>query len=126
MRIARTLSFYLIRETAVYCALAFFLLTLVLLTQNLLRRLEDLYLVGMTGEDLVIVLRCVFPMVVSYSLPLAFLLGILLALRRMGSDGELEGMRSAGFGPATPLRPLVGDGAHRGRDFRLAARLGRA
>lgn len=110
MRIARTLSFYVIRETAVYCGLAFFLLTLVLLTQNLLRRLESLFLVGMTLEDLGIVLRCVFPIVISYSLPLAFLVGILLAFRRMGSDGELEGMRSSGFGPTTLLGPALAMG----------------
>jgi LPS export ABC transporter permease LptF len=107
MRIARTLSFYLIRETAVYCALAFFLLTLVLLTQNLLRRLESLFLVGITPDDLRVVLQCIFPIVVSYSLPLAFLVGILLALRRMGSDGELEGMRTAGFGPTALIVPLL-------------------
>ena len=107
MRFARTLSFYLIRETAVYCGLAFFLLTLVLLTQNLLRRLESLFLVGITVDDLRIVLQCIFPIVVSYSLPLAFLVGILLALRRMGTDGELEGMRSAGFGPTTLIVPLL-------------------
>lgn len=107
MRIARTLSFYLIRESAVYCALAFILLTLVLLAQNLLRRLESLVLVGMTPQDLRVVLECVVPIVVSYSLPLAFLVGILFALRRLGSDGELEGMRTAGFGPTTLVGPLL-------------------
>ena len=87
MRIARTLSLYVIRETLLYCALAFAILTLVLLTQNLLRRLDDLFLVGMTGADLSIVVRCVLPIVISYSLPLAFLVGILLAVRRLGCLG---------------------------------------
>ena len=107
MRIARTLSVYVIRETLLYCALAFFMLTLVLLTQNLLRRLEDLFLVGMTGDDLRVVFGCVLPVVVSYSLPLAFLVGILLAVRRLGSDGELEAMRTTGIGPMMLLVPLL-------------------
>ena len=107
MRIARTLSFYLIRETAIYCALAFFLLTVVLLAQNLLRRLESLLIVGMTPNDLRIVLECVLPIVVSYALPLAFLVGVVFALRRLGADGELEGMRSAGFGPSAMIVPLL-------------------
>jgi len=107
MRIARTLSVYVIRETLVYCALAFFMLTLVLLTQNLLRRLEDLFLVGMTGDDLRVVFGCVLPVSISYSLPLAFLVGILLAVRRLGSDGELEAMRTAGIGPMMLLVPLL-------------------
>ncbi len=107
MRIARTLSLYVIRETLLYCALAFAILTLVLLTQNLLRRLDDLFLVGMTGADLSIVVGCVLPIVIPYSLPLAFLVGILLAVRRLGSDGELEGMRSCGVGPSALLGPAL-------------------
>ncbi len=107
MRIARTLSLYLVRETTVYCTLAFFALTLILLTQNLLRRLESLFLVGITLDDLGVVLKCILPIVISYSLPLAFLVGLLLALRRLGADGELEGMRTAGFGPTTLLIPLL-------------------
>ncbi len=107
MRIARTLSLYLVRETTVYCTLAFFALTLILLPQNLLRRLESLFLVGITLDDLGVVLECILPIVISYSLPLAFLVGLLLALRRLGADGELEGMRTAGFGPTALLIPLL-------------------
>jgi lipopolysaccharide export system permease protein len=105
MRSARTLSFYVMRETLIYCVLAFFALTLVLLTQNLLRRLDELLLVGMTAEDLRSVLACVSPVVVSYSLPLAFLVGILLSVRRFAADGELLGLRAAGVSPTTFLVP---------------------
>lgn len=110
MRIARTLSFYMIRETVAYCALAFFVLTILLLGQNLLRRLDDLFLVGMSGADLVVVLRCILPIVVAYALPVAFLAGLLLALRRMGSDGEIEGMRAGGVSPGALLLPALGLG----------------
>ena len=70
------------RETILYCALTFFVLTLVLLTQNLLRRLDQLFLIGMTARDLRVVVECIFPMALSYSIPLAFLVGILLAVRQ--------------------------------------------
>ncbi len=105
MRAARTLSLLVMRETLVYSGLAFFGLTLVLLTQNLLRRLEELLLVGMTAADVRAVLACVLPIVVSYSLPLAFLVGILLSVRRFAADGELLGMRAAGVGPLAFLLP---------------------
>lgn len=105
MRIPRTLSLYVMRETLIYCALAFGVLTLVLLTQNLLRRLDELFLVGMTLADLRVVVACVFPVALSYSIPLAFLVGILLSVRRLGADGELIGMRSAGIGPTAFLMP---------------------
>ena len=107
MRIARTLSIHVMRETLVYCSLAFLLITLVLLTQNVLRRLDDLLLVGMTPADLRIALGCILPVVLSYALPLSFLVGLLLTLRRLGTDRELEAMRNAGLGPLRLLLPFL-------------------
>ena len=52
MRTARTLSLYVMRETLVYGALSFLAVTLVLLTQNLLVRLDELLLIGMNPGDL--------------------------------------------------------------------------
>jgi lipopolysaccharide export system permease protein len=107
MRIARTLSLYVMRETLLYCALAFFVLTLVLLTQNLLRRLDELFLVGMTLSDVAVVLDCIVPVALSYSIPLAFLVGILLAIRRLSADGELLALRASGIGPVGFLIPFL-------------------
>lgn len=105
MRIARTLSLYVMGEALLYCALSFFVLTLVLLTQSLLRRLDQLYLVGMTPRDLWVVVECSFPVALSYSIPLAFLIGILLSVRRLSADGEIRGMGASGIGPTTFLVP---------------------
>jgi lipopolysaccharide export system permease protein len=107
MRIARTLSLYVMRETLLYCMLAFFVVTLILLTQNLLRRLDELFLVGLSLADVAVVIECIIPIALSYSIPLAFLVGILLAVRRMSSDGELLGIRSAGIGPVRFLVPFL-------------------
>lgn len=107
MRISRTLSLSVMRETLFYSALAFFVLTLVLLTQNLLRRLDQLFLIGMTTQDLRIVVECIFPIALTYSIPLAFLVGILLSVRRLGADGELTGLGSAGIGPISFLLPYL-------------------
>lgn len=107
MRIARTLSLYVMRETLLYCTLAFFVLTIVLLTQHLLRRLDELFLVGMTTGDLQVVLRSVLPMALSYSVPLAFVVGILLAIRRLRGDGELLALRAGGLGPGQLLIPFL-------------------
>jgi LPS export ABC transporter permease LptF len=107
MRISRTLSLYVMRESLFYCALAFFVLTLVLLTQNLLRRLDELFLIGLTLQDLRVVVECILPMAISYSIPLAFLVGVLLSVRRFGADGELTGLGSAGIGPLSFLIPYL-------------------
>ncbi len=105
MRTARTLSLYVMRETLVYGSLAFLAVTLVLLTQNLLVRLDELLLIGMNPGELVRLAACLLPVALSYSIPLAFLVGILLAARRFGSDGELLGMRASGIGPDGVLVP---------------------
>jgi lipopolysaccharide export system permease protein len=107
MRFARTLSLYVMREALVYCTLTFLVLTLVLLTQNLLRRLDELFLVGLTLSDIGVVVRHILPIALSYSIPLAFLIGMLLAVRRLSSDGELLALRSSGLGPNAFLVPFV-------------------
>ena len=105
MRTARTLSLYVMRETLVYASLSFLAVTLVLLTQNLLVRLDELLLIGMNPGELLRLAACLLPVVLTYSIPLAFLVGIVLAARRFGSDGELLGMRAAGIGPDGLLVP---------------------
>jgi LPS export ABC transporter permease LptF len=107
MRITRTLFAYLMRETLVYCGLAFCLLTLVLLTQNLLRRLDELFLIGMTMQDIRVVIECILPVALSHAIPLAFLVGIILSIRRLGTDGELRAFRAAGISPAQLLLPYL-------------------
>lgn len=105
MRIARTLSLYVMRETLVYGALCFLAVTLVVLTQNLLVRLDELVLIGMNPADWLELSACLLPVALTYSIPLSFLVGILLAARRLGSDGELLGLRAAGVGPDGVLVP---------------------
>ncbi len=105
MRSARTLSLYLMRETLVYGALCFLAVTLVLLAQNLLVRLDELMLIGMKPGDWLRLSACLLPVALTYSIPLAFLVGILLAARRLGSDGELLGLRASGVGSDGVLIP---------------------
>ncbi|MEZ4333472.1 MAG: LptF/LptG family permease [Myxococcota bacterium] len=105
MRIARTLSLYVMRETLVHSVLAFLAVTLVLLTQNLLVRLDELLVIGVTPGDFARLALCLMPVALTYAIPVAFLVGILLAARRFGADGELLGMRAAGIGPDRYLLP---------------------
>ena len=83
------------------------MLTLVLVTQNLLRRLDELFLIGMTAQDLGVVLRCLLPIALSYAIPMGFVIGLLLAIRRLAGDGELVAWRAAGIGPNQLLGPFL-------------------
>ncbi len=107
MRVSRVLSFYLVKEVLQYGALSFLALTMVLLTQNALRRFEDLVSVGATVGDGLSVLACLVPLLTAYTLPIAFLFGVIIAVSRMSSEGEILAMGASGLGLASLLLPTV-------------------
>jgi lipopolysaccharide export system permease protein len=107
MRSSRTLSRYLAREIVQYALLGFAAVTLVLVTQNLLRRMDVLTKVGFTLADLGVVLRCIFPMLTAYAIPIALLFGAAIAVRRLVSDSEILAMRACGIGLRTLLVPTL-------------------
>lgn len=107
MRFARTLSWLLVREVGEYSTLGFLAFATILVTQNLLRRLDDLVAVGFRGDDLASVLGCLFPMLAAYALPISFLFGVLLAIGRLSSDSEITAMRACGVGMRQLVTPVV-------------------
>ena len=109
--LSRTLAFYLAREVVLYSLLGFIALTAVLVSQNLGRRLDDLVGVGFTWADLRIAVRGMAVMFMSYAAPLSFLIGALLALRRLASDSEILAMRACGVGLAALAIPVLTIGA---------------
>jgi lipopolysaccharide export system permease protein len=111
MRASRTLAWYLAREILQYSTLGFAAVSVVLITQNLLRRMDDLTAVGFTAQDLLVVLRCLVPMLTSYAIPVALLFGSAIAIRRLVSDSEVLAMRACGLGVKTLLIPSLAIGA---------------
>lgn len=107
MRVSRILSFYFVREVVLYGGLSFLALTMILLTQNVLRRLEDLVAVGATISDLMDVLACLLPLLTAYTLPIAFLFGVIIAVSRMSSEGEITAMGTSGLGLLSLLVPAL-------------------
>lgn len=95
-RVPRILSGYLLREMALYSAIGLLAVGSVLLTQNLLRQLEDLANLGAHFGDVVQVFLCLLAMLGSYAVPVAFLFGVLVAVGRMSSDAEVTAMRALG------------------------------
>jgi lipopolysaccharide export system permease protein len=110
MRFPRTLSFLIVREVVEYALLGFLAFSTILVTQNLLRRLDDLVGVGFHPSDLVAVLACLAPMLAAYALPISFLFGVLLAIGRMSSDSEITAMRACGLGVRELVLPVLAVG----------------
>jgi lipopolysaccharide export system permease protein len=111
MRGSRTLAGSLAREIVQYTVVGFAAATLVLLSQNLLRRMDELTAVGFSWADLGVVLRCLFPMLTAYTIPVALLFGTALAIRRRVSDSEVLAMRACGLGVRSLVFPALLVGA---------------
>src|SRR5208337_4040520 len=107
MRLPRTLSWYLAREVLEYTGLGFLAFSTILVTQNLLRRLDDLVAVGFRSEDLLAVLGFLMAMLTAYAVPVAFLFGILLAVGRLSADSEITAMRACGLGMRHLVAPVL-------------------
>ena len=98
---------YVVREMVPPFGLGLLLFTFILLLDtisNLMRILVS------RGADLVTVFRAflyLLPSIFSVTIPMAFLLGVLLAFGRLASDSEIVALRASGVSPARLLRPVL-------------------
>ena len=107
MRIPRTLTRYLARETLQYAALGFLAIVTLLLANSLLRQLEDLIGIGGGLLDIAAVTIRLIAVLTTYALPIALLFGTLAALGRLGSDHEVIAFRSLGLSLAQLAAPAL-------------------
>ncbi len=110
MRPPRTLSRYVIREVLGYTALGLATITIIMVTQNLFRFLDEMISAGVRLEDFAIIVGSLSLMLATYSVPIAFLFGVLLALGRMAADSEVTAMQACGVGFQAIWRPMFGLG----------------
>jgi LPS export ABC transporter permease LptF/LPS export ABC transporter permease LptG len=98
---------YVVREMVPPTAVGLLLFTFILLLDtisNLMRILVS------RGADFGTVARAflyLLPSIFSVTIPMAFLLGVLLAFGRLASDSELVALRASGVSPARLLRPVL-------------------
>ena len=107
MRAPRTLISYVVREILLYTVLGLAAITVILVTRNLVRALDEVAAAGFLLSDLLTVLRLLGTMLFIYALPVAFLFGILLAIGRMAADVEITAMRACGIGTRTLALPII-------------------
>jgi lipopolysaccharide export system permease protein len=103
----RILDRYIIREVIPPTGIGLLLFTFVLLLQQIT------ILTGILisrGADLPTTLRLFFnllPSIFAITIPMAFLLGVLLAFGRLASESEIVAMRASGVSPLQLLRPVA-------------------
>src|SRR6185295_17512575 len=90
-----------------YIALALLLLTAILLAQQASRLTDVLIYTDLPLSLLGGIGAALLPGVLTFSIPLATLAGIIIGYSRMGSDSEIVAMRAAGVGSWTMIWPAL-------------------
>jgi len=107
MRAPRILSRYVAREVLCFTALGLAALTPLLVSRHLIQLMDQLAGAELRLADLLALGRCLAAMLSAYALPIAFLLGVVLAVGRLASDREVAALCACGLGLRHLLAPVL-------------------
>jgi LPS export ABC transporter permease LptF/LPS export ABC transporter permease LptG len=103
----KLLDRYILREMVAPSLIGLLVFTFVLLIDQIPRLLAVLVA---RSADLTTILRVflnLLPSILAVTIPMAFLLGVLLAFGRMASDSEIVALRAVGVSPGRLLTPVM-------------------
>ena len=100
----KTITRYLIVEQLIPVSVSFLALILILITGRLLQLTRYLFTSPITLLDLVQIIIFVMPKLLLFALPMATLVGVLLAFVRLSGDNELVALRASGVEHPRPCR----------------------
>jgi LPS export ABC transporter permease LptG/LPS export ABC transporter permease LptF len=95
------------REVLTSAFLGTVLFTFVLFLRNLSKLFELLVRSSASADAVGYLFALVLPQTLTFTLPLGVLVGVLIALSRLSSDGEIIGMRAAGVPGRYVLTPIL-------------------
>src|SRR6266540_2564203 len=104
----KTLFLYLCREIAVPFLLGMATFTSVLLMGRLLQLADLVVSKGVLFSDIILMILYLLPFFSMVTIPMSFLLALLLAFGRLSADSEITAMKSAGIGLYSLLPPVFG------------------
>ncbi|HEY6837936.1 MAG TPA: LptF/LptG family permease, partial [Geobacteraceae bacterium] len=104
----KTLYFYLCREITVPFLLGMATFTSVLLMGRLLKLADLVVAKGVPFGDILRLVVYLLPYFCLVTIPMAFLLALLLAFGRLSADSEVTAMKACGIGLYGMLPPVVG------------------
>jgi lipopolysaccharide export system permease protein len=98
---------YLIREILSPTLLCIFIFTMVMVMGQAYKLAGLIIDKGVSPVDIAVLLITLLPTFFSISLPLAFLMGIMIGLGRMSADSETVALKAAGVGLAKLSMPVL-------------------
>ena len=103
----RILTLYIIREISALFLLGIMLFTLVLLMGRILKLTELVISRGVNLADLFLMIIYMMPSILVFTIPMAFLLAVLLAFGRLSADNEITVMKAGGISLFQLLPPVL-------------------
>lgn len=98
---------YLIKETALPMLLGMVVFTFVLLLGRLLKLVELVINKGIPLLDMVQLFLSLLPTLLVLTIPLAFLLGVMLGFGRLSADREILALKASGVSLYQMIRPIL-------------------
>ncbi|MBI2816772.1 MAG: LPS export ABC transporter permease LptF [Acidobacteria bacterium] len=102
----RILHRQILKETLSHALLGLLLFTFVLFLRDTNRLIELLLRESAFARSIASLFLLSFPALLNFTVPVAILIGILITLSRMASEGEVVALRAAGMGVRSFLLPL--------------------
>jgi LPS export ABC transporter permease LptF/LPS export ABC transporter permease LptG len=103
----RLIDRYIVREMLAPSGIGLLVFTFVLLIDQIPRLLAVLVARSADFPTIVRVFVNLLPSILAITIPMAFLLGVLLAFGRMASDSEIVALRAVGVSPLRLLTPVM-------------------
>src|ERR1700721_2225149 len=102
----RILDRYIVREVFRHALLGIAVFTFVFFVPELVRLMELFVRHTGSGSQILELFLCIFPGVLTFTLPMAVLIGVLLGLGRMSADSEIIALTALGIGRRRILLPV--------------------
>jgi LPS export ABC transporter permease LptF/LPS export ABC transporter permease LptG len=102
----RILDRYIVREVFRHALLGIAVFTFVFFVPKLVQLMELFVRHTGSGAQIFELFLCIFPAVLTFTLPMAVLIGVLLGLGRMSADSEIIALTALGIGRRRILLPV--------------------
>jgi LPS export ABC transporter permease LptF/LPS export ABC transporter permease LptG len=103
----KILDRYIFRETLIPAAIGLLTLTFVIFTRDVGTLLEVIIRQSASSAELWAVSTAILPNILTFTIPMAVLVGILTGFGRMSSDSEAVALRAVGIPMRRVLRPVM-------------------
>ncbi len=103
----KTLNIYILKEITVPFLLSLSILTVTALLSKVIKLIDLMVTHGVGVSFVFWFVLSIIPSFIIYTIPVSFLIGVLVAFTRLSSDSEVTAMKASGLSLFTIMKPVV-------------------